>query len=110
MTPFYMGNLHKNQQKKSDRNIVLNVVLIGFIVSFIITYLIEVNSISTYSFKVDILKNRVQELEINNQLLQIELSKLNSMSNLDFWAERLKLIQVAQADYLISPLTAVAAK
>lgn len=110
MTPFYIGNLHKNQRKNSGGNAILNTIIIILVFGIIIIYLLEANSISTYSFKIDVLKNRVQELETNNQLLEIRLGKMNSMSNLDFWAEKLKLVKVVQADYLIPSITAVAAK
>lgn len=110
MTPFYIGNLYKNQLKSSRRNTILNIIIIIILFSIILIYLAEANFISTYSFKVDALKDRIRELEVNNQLLEIEFSKMNSMSNLDFWTEKLKLVKVAQADYLNIPITAVAAK
>ena len=110
MTPFYIGNLTKSQRAHSNRNIVLNVAFIVLIICSIFVYLIEVNSISTYSFKIEAIEQRIKELEANNQSLEIELGKKESMSSLDLWVEKLKLTKVAVVDYLTMPITAVAAK
>lgn len=110
MTPFYIGNFTKGQKQCFNNRIIINAVLITLIIFSAFIYLIEVNSISAFSFKIDTLKQRVRELESDNQQLEIQVGKLESMSNLELWAEELSLVKVAQADYLIPPVTAVAVK
>lgn len=110
MTPFYLGN-HKNcQERYSKKNMILGTILICFILISVFTYLIEVNSVSTYSFKIDGLKERVNEMKTNNQDLKIDLSKADSMDNLGFVVEQLKLVKADKAEYLTLPAVAMAVK
>jgi hypothetical protein len=110
MTPFYIGNAIKRQQKYARKNRFLNIIFLASIIFSIFVYLVEANFISASSFKIAALKERVKELESSNQLMEIEVSKLESISNLDLAVEKLNFVKIAQADYLSIPVTAVAAK
>ncbi|MGC9048796.1 MAG: hypothetical protein ACP5IX_01060 [Patescibacteria group bacterium] len=110
MTPFYIGNSIKGQQKHAKRNQILNIGFLTLIILSVCAYLIEANFVSVYSFKIEALKERIKELESNNQLMEMKLSQLGSTSNLDLVVRKLNFVKVTQADYFNLPITTMAAK
>lgn len=111
MTPFYIGNSSQIDRKVIKKKImVVNIILFFSVLAVICLYLIEMNAIAVFGYKIQDLKIRIDELNSVNQLLEIEMYKSGSMSNLSILADELKMVKISQADYIWPAQSRVAAK
>ena len=109
MTPYYIGNSSvKSAARCSSKNFYINLFVLSAIFLGILIYLIEVSSLAIFTFKVDSLKQRISELENNNQKTELNLNQSESMGDLDQWATGAGLVAIKQFDYL-KPLDSVVA-
>lgn len=75
-------------------------ILMSLLFVGVLSYLVEINSLSIFTFKMDALKQRITELEGNNQNTELQLNKSESLVGLEQWASQSGLVAIKQFDYL----------
>jgi|GEM_PF-2079078 len=111
MTPFYIGNSTKHLNKQyCQKNFHWNLIIGSGVFMVLCFYLFEMNAVANFNFKIDDLKQRVSELQINNQDAQLNLRQNDSLEQLNSWAATAGLVAIDSADYLTAPDVTVAVK
>lgn len=95
---------------RKNRLIFLNISLITLIIIVGVFYLFQVNVISSYSFKMKELNDKLEGLKINNAQMEQTVISLESIGNLYQLSVNSDMVKIAQVDYLVSPETSVAVK
>lgn len=73
-------------------------------------YLLEINSVANFNFKIDDLKQRVGELQINNQDAELNLRQNDTLGELSSWATSAGMVAIDSSEYLIAPDVTMALK
>ena len=111
MTPFYIGNSSKNLNKQySPKNFRWNMFIGGGVFVVLCFYLLEMNSVANFNFKIDDLKQRVGELQINNQNAELNLRQNDTLEQLNSWAATAGLVAIDSSDYLTAADVTMALK
>ncbi len=111
MTPFYLGNsTSHNSLNCSCKNFCFNLVILGMVFVSIVLYLVEITALVTFTFKTDSLKQRITELQGDNQSIETRFNQSNSLNQLDDWAQKAGLVAIKQFDYLKAAGEVVAVK
>lgn len=84
--------------------------LIFFLGAFLATYIWVMNDIGTKSTELSYLKQRAQKLQEEQTTLQIKISTLNGLSDLDKQVQSLGLVAVTNPSFIKVPPTNVALK
>lgn len=95
---------------RKNRLIFLNIGLITLLIIVGIFYLIQVNAISSYSFKIKELNDKLEGLKINNAQMEQTVIGLESIGNLYQLSAGSDMVKIVQVDYLVSSETSVAVK
>jgi len=95
---------------RKNRFIFLNISLIILIIIVGVFYLFQVNVISSYSFKMKELNDKLEGLKINNARKEQKVISLESIENLYQLSVNSDMVKIAKVDYLVSPETSVAVK
>ena len=111
MTPFYIGNSIKNLNKRySQKNFHWNLIIGGGVFMVLCLYLLEINSAANFNFKIDDLKQRIGELQINNQDAELNLRQNDALEQLSSWASTAGMVAINSSDYLTASDATVAVK
>lgn len=103
MTPFYIGNSTKHLNKQySQKNFHWNLIIGGGVFIVLCFYLLEMNSVANFNFKIDDLKQRIGELQINNQGAELNLRQNDTLEQLNSWATMAGMVAIDSSDYLTS--------
>lgn len=84
-------------------------MVMALIVIVGMSYLIFVNTVATDGYQVKELSEKIEDLEYNNKKLDLEISKLHSMSSVSDVSENLQLVSVSKMDYIEAGSTGVVA-
>ena len=84
-------------------------LLILLIISFSVLYVIQANSIATGGYRIEKYKNELKSLQSENKNLELKLSEVQLLSNLEKKVESLKMVKIGKIEYLL-PISKVAAK
>lgn len=79
------------------------------LIIFGLAYFWQINSLSTQGFQIKELENNIQLLKEENQKLELEAARQQSMLNIDEQIQGLGLVAVNQVEYLrpVGPAVAV---
>lgn len=79
------------------------------LIIFGLTYFWRVNSISTQGFQIKELEKNIQLLKEENQRLELEAARQQSILNIDEQVQELGLVEVSKVEYLkpVGPVVAV---
>ncbi len=83
-------------------------LLILLIISFSVLYVIQANSIATGGYRIEKYKNELKSLQSENKNLELKLSEVQLLSNLEKKVESLKMVKIGKIEYLL-PISKVAA-
>ncbi len=88
------------KSRRSKRKFsVLRLVSFFFLIIFGIFYLLQINQKSTFAYKSNALKKRINELQEEKELLELEASKLQSLKSVSQRLKGLKMVAVEQVEY-----------
>jgi cell division protein FtsL len=82
--------------------VVTLTVLVGFV------YLVQVNTVSTWGFKIKDLSQRAEDLQRENKKLELQVSELQSLRTIKEASKDLELVGVSTMDYVTLPPSEVA--
>lgn len=84
-------------------------ILFILLIIFGLAYFWQINSLSTQGFQINELENNIQLLKEENQKLELEAARQQSMLNIDEQIQELGLVAVNQVEYLrpVGPAVAV---
>lgn len=74
--------------------IILIVVLVG------VFYIININALATKEYKIDSLKEKLEQIKITNQNLEIEVTKLQSINRIQQLAKERGLTEAKIVKYI----------
>lgn len=94
--------LQKNKVRK-----FLAIVLIGCIIFVILLYVAQINSITAKGYKIRGFKKQIGELEDTNRALQVNISNLKSMGNLQSKTRNLDMVKAQNFEYVTLPSATV---
>jgi len=89
---------------------LLNKVIIFFIIFNAIYFVANVNDLSIKGFVLNSQKAKVKELKEENKNLELEITRLSSLSNIEKRAQAMHLVKVDKIDYIEVKDGAVAMK
>jgi cell division protein FtsL len=106
MSKFY--NLNKlntekhtlNKKPKIRRGSFIIYIVIFLIILSSLAYVIQVNSIAVKGFKIEELRKRVNQLQMENEKLEIKVAEMQSMSKIEEVANQLGLVKSEKVEYL----------
>jgi len=84
--------------------LIFSILLIGFF------YILEVNNIASKGYKIRSLKKQIKELKNKNKGLQINISHLKSISNLQLKTENFNMVEAESIEYVTLPPASVVLK
>ena len=90
--------------------IILNILIIVAIISLGSLYLMQTNGVVGQGYQIRDLKERVAELQAQNQKLQIETARLQFPANLEEIAQQYNMIKADNVTYLKESSGVAAAK
>jgi len=76
------------------------VMMLALIVICGVLYLSQVNSLATKGYKVKDLENKVSHLESVNKKLQVEVTEMRSMANIEQRLVQLNMVPVGHVEYI----------
>lgn len=89
---------------------LLNKVIIFFIIFNAVYFVVNVNDLSIKGFVLNSQKAKVFKLNDENKRLELEITKLSSLNNVEKRAQEMKLVKVDKIDYIEVKDGAVAMK
>ena len=100
-----LSNKITKLSKRKKFFFVLKIISFCVLINFLIFYLVQVSESSASAYKLSDLENRISDLRDSNELFKKEITRLQSMSNiqkcLDDWdmvaVEEIKYIEVGKA-------------
>lgn len=95
--------------KKNKVRKFLTLVLIFSIATVIFLYVLQVNGIAAKGYMIRDLKTQVYELEEQNRALQVSISNLKSIDNLQVQIADFDMVKVENIEYVILSSTNVVA-
>ncbi|MFH1173077.1 MAG: hypothetical protein V1692_00935 [bacterium] len=75
-----------------------------------IAYLAQANGLSTQGYQMNTLKNKIADLEGQNQQLELSIAELQSIRQISERVESLGMVKVAVTDYLSTTGSSVAVR
>lgn len=97
--------------KKNKIRAILAMVLIFGAAAVIFLYVLQTNIIASSGYKINELRKQFYNLEENNRALQINISNLKSINNIQLKAKDFNMIQAQDIEYVaLLPDSGVAAK
>lgn len=108
----FHSSLYKGEvSQKNKARKLLAMVLIGCIIIASLLYILQVNSIASQGFKIRDLKKQINELENRNKTLQVNISNLKSIGNLQSKTETFNMVKAQSIEYVtLPPVSVVVAK
>lgn len=106
------SSIHKEEisHKKKTRRL-LAIVLISLIVIALLFYVFQVNSTAAKGYKIRGLKKRIDTLKDRNKVLQVNISNLKSIGNLQSKTETFNMTEAQSIEYVtLPPASVVVAK
>jgi len=79
---------------------LLNKVIIFFIIFNAVYFVMNVNDLSIKGFVLNSQKAKVFKLTEENKSLELEITKLSALSNVEKRAQEMKLVKVDKIDYI----------
>jgi len=105
----YSRTRGRSLAKQNQSRKIISFFLIFAIILFIIIYIVQANSLGTDGYTINGYKDKIAELQSNNKTLELELSKIQSLSFLEGKVEGLNMMGVGGIEYL-SLISEVAAR
>jgi len=104
------GRVQSKKRNYLDYVKLLNKVIIFFIIFNAVYFVMNVNDLSIKGFVLNSQKMKVLKLTDENRALELEITKLSSLSNVEKRAQEMKLVKVDKIDYIEVKDGAVAMK
>jgi len=110
---------HKEKIQKSDSskkkiklpNKLAKPLIIGLVIVMGISYLVLTNNVSTLGFELRSLEDRVEQLQVDNEKMEIEAAQVKSLQNIEEKSKELNLVSASGGvKYLEKTGSEVAAK
>lgn len=76
------------------------ILMLALILVCGILYLSQINSLATKGYKINELENNVKRLESVNKKLQVQVTEMRSMANLETRLTQLNMVPVGHVEYI----------
>lgn len=98
-----------SQKKKARR--ILAIILVLSIIIALFFYILQANSTTAKGYKIRGLKKKIDTLEDTNRGLQVNISNLKSIGNLESRTENFDMVKAQSIEYVaLPPASVVVAK
>ena len=104
----YSNTTNKKRAKFSP--LVFNFIALSLIIILTTFYLTQANQLASSSFQIKELEERVGHLRIANEMLELEIASLKSLSFVKEQSEELGMVSAGIPEYVVSVGSAVAVK
>ena len=105
------SHFKKETIQKSKAKKFLAIVLIFSILFAIFLYIFQVNGIGASGYRIGGLEKQIRQLKETNTALQVNISNLKSIDNLQLKTKNFDMVRAQSIEYVVlSPDRAVAAK
>ncbi|MFH1598011.1 MAG: hypothetical protein ABIB97_02985 [Patescibacteria group bacterium] len=102
--------MNGKQKKFSVNANMLRLMIVSTVLALGIFYLVETNQVSTRGFELRNLQDKVDELNVQNEKLEVEAAEMKSMQRIEELSQELNLISGGPVLYLNTASAEVAAK
>lgn len=104
----------KQRQKTIGLGFRLGNVSLGFFIIILIgvfglLYISQINSVAVAGYTIKEVDKKIEELQRKNKEIELELARLQSVTNIKNESQKLNMVELSQASF-INPNTAVAIK
>ncbi|MBD3282092.1 MAG: hypothetical protein GF387_00550 [Candidatus Portnoybacteria bacterium] len=102
---------NKTKARKEERvRSTISVILVTLIVLGLFFYILEVNAIAGSGYKMRELNKEIKELEAENKIMQVNISNLRSINNLEEKAQDFEMVEAETVEYVTLHYRTVAEK
>jgi len=106
MTKFHRSKFKKKEQKKRWYRVLmspffLSVLAIGVMVLAGATYLVETNTIAIQGYEIKELESTLMTLKEEKQMLEIQVSQLESLQNIEQQVNELGMLTNDHVEYIV---------
>ncbi len=96
--------------KFSSGSKILRIVILALITSLLILYIFQVNFLTREVYSVESYENQLETLTQENKALEIDFSKVSSLSNIDDYLQNKNFVKASNVKYIKILASQVAAK
>ncbi len=89
---------------------IFRIVILASIISLLVLYIFQVNFLTREVYSVKTYENQLQTLTQENKTLEIDFSKVSSLSNIDGYLQNKNFVKVSNVKYIKILESQVAAK
>ena len=96
----YSRTRGRSLAKQNQSRKIISFFLIFSIILFIIIYIVQANNLVTGGYTINRYESKISELQSENKTLELELSKIQSLSFLEGQVEGLNMVGVEGIHYV----------
>ncbi len=79
---------------------IFRIIILALITSLLVLYVFQVNFLTREVYSVEAYENQLQTLTQENKTLEIDFSKVSSLSNIDDYLQNKNFVKVSNVKYI----------